>query len=60
MKENVLQRMERIDAKRKIADFQIKMGMNYDFKVGYARARALEFAAECDRRGLNYAVRSSR
>ena len=56
MKENVLQRMERIDAKRKIADFQIKMGMNYDFKVGYARARALEFAAECDRRGLNYHV----
>ena len=27
MKENVLERMERIDAKRKIADFQVKMKM---------------------------------
>lgn len=56
MKENCLERMERIDAKRKMADFQVKMGMNYDFKVSYARIRAKEFAAECDRRGLNYHV----
>ena len=56
MKENCLERMERIDAKRKMADFQVKMGMDYDFKVKYATIRAREFAAECDRRGLNYHV----
>lgn len=56
MKENVLERMERIDAKRKIADFQVKMKMDYEFKVKYATIRAREFAAECDRRGLNYHV----
>ena len=38
MKENVLERMERIDAKRKIADFQVKMQMPYEFKKKYARA----------------------
>lgn len=56
MKENVLQRMERIDAKRKMADFQVKMKMDYAFKKKYAAIRAKEFAAECDRRGLNYHV----
>lgn len=56
MKENVLERMERIDAKRKMADFQLKMKMDYDFKVKYAAIRAREFAAECDRRGLDYHV----
>lgn len=56
MAENVLERMERIDAKRKMADFQVKMQMPYDFKVKYARIRALEFAEECEKRDLNYHV----
>lgn len=56
MKENVLERMERIGAKKKMADFQVKMQMPYTFKVKYATVRAREFAEECDRRGLNYHV----
>ena len=56
MKENVLERMERIDASRKIADFQVKMQMPYEFKKKYATIRAREFAEECERRGLNYHV----
>ena len=56
MKEHVLERMERIDAKRRIADFQAKMQMPYSFKVKYATRRAKEFAEECERRGLNYHV----
>lgn len=56
MKENVLERMERIGAKDKMAAFQVKMQMPYDFKVKYARRRAEEFAEECGRRGLNYHV----
>ena len=51
-----MERMERIDAARKIADFQAKMQMPYDFKVKYATIRAREFVAECDRRGLDYHV----
>lgn len=53
MKESVLERMERIDAKRKIADFQVKMKMDYDFKVKYAAIRAREFYSECGKRNLN-------
>lgn len=56
MKESVLERMERTDARRKMADFQVKMGMPYDFKVRYAEIRAREFVSECDKRGLNYHV----
>ena len=56
MKENVLERMERIGAKEKIASFQKKMEMPYEFKVKYAERRAREFAEECGRRGLNYHV----
>lgn len=56
MKENILERMERIDAKRKMADFQVKMKMDYAFKVKYAAIRAKEFVRECDARGLNYYV----
>ena len=56
VKENVLERMERIDAKRKMADFQVKMQMPYGFKKRYAAIRAREFAEECDKRGLNYHV----
>lgn len=54
--ENVLERMERIDAKKKIADFMVKEQMPYSFKVKYARIRAEEFVRECDARGLNYHV----
>lgn len=56
MGENVLERMKRIDADKKIADFMVKEKMPYDFKRKYARLRALEYARECDRRGLNYHV----
>lgn len=54
--ENCLERMERIDAKKKIADFMVKEKMPYSFKVKYAAIRAREFARECDIRGLNYHV----
>lgn len=56
MKETIQQRMERIDAKRKIADFQVKMQMDYAFKKRYAAIRAQEFARECEKRELNYHV----
>lgn len=56
MTENVLERMERIDAKKKIADFMVKEKMPYDFKVRYAAIRAREFVAECEKRDLNYHV----
>lgn len=56
MAENVLERMERIDGKRKIADFMVKEKLPYGFKVKYAATRAREFVRECDNRGLNYHV----
>lgn len=54
--ENCLERMDRIDAKRKIADFMVKEKMPYSFKVKYATIRAREFVRECDIRELNYHV----
>lgn len=36
MAESCLERMERIDAKKKIADFMVKEKMPYEFKVRYA------------------------
>lgn len=54
--ENVIERMERIGAKEKIASFMVKEKMPYDFKVKYAKIRAQEFVRECDVRGLNYHV----
>lgn len=54
--ETCQQRMERIDGKRRIADFMVKEKMPYDFKVRYARIRAQEFVRECEARGLNYHV----
>lgn len=56
MKETVIQRMERINAKQRIADFMVKEKQPYEFKIAYATIRAREFAAECERRGLNYHV----
>lgn len=43
MIESILERMERIDAKKKIADFMVKEKMPYDFKIRYATVRAMEF-----------------
>ena len=54
--ESVYERMERLGTYKKMADFQVKMNMPYDFKVRYARIRANEFAEECAKRGLNYHV----
>ena len=54
--ENILERMERIDGKRKISDFMVKQKMCYEFKVNYATIRAREFVNECNKRGLNYHV----
>ena len=54
--ESVLERMEREGTAKKIADFMVKEQQPYWFKKQYAAIRAKEFAAECDRRGLNYHV----
>ncbi|OYO76114.1 hypothetical protein CG709_16195, partial [Lachnotalea glycerini] len=56
MKENCLERMERIDGKKKIADFMVKEQQTYEFKIKYAAIRAREFVEECEKRGLNYHV----
>lgn len=56
MSENCLERMNRIDGKKKITDFIIKQNQNYEFKVEYAKRRAWEFVNECEKRGLNYHV----
>jgi hypothetical protein len=53
MKENILERMERIDGKKRIADFMVKEQQPYDFKIKYAEIRAREFVSECDKRELN-------
>lgn len=55
-KENVLERMQRIGADKKMADFNVKMSMPYDFKVKYAEARAMEFVQWCDEHEKNYHV----
>ena len=54
MGESCIERMGRIDAKRKIADFIVKEKQPYEFKVKYATIRAKEFVRECDKRELNY------
>lgn len=54
--ETCQQRMERIDAKKRIADFMVKEQLPYEFKVKYARVRAQEFVRECEKRDLNYHV----
>lgn len=56
MTENVLEKMQRIDGTRRMADFRAKQQQSYEFKVLYAEKRAREFVEECDRRGLNYHV----
>lgn len=56
MKENIVERLGRIDSKKKIADFMVKEQQSYEFKVAYAKIRAREFVSECDKRGLDYHV----
>ena len=36
MRQNVLERMEAMDAKRKMANFRVKMQQDYEFKKSYA------------------------
>lgn len=50
---NVMERMEAIDADKKIADFRKKQQHPYEFKVNYAYIRAWEFYNECHKRDLN-------
>lgn len=56
MKENCIERMKRINADKRIADFIVKEKQSYEFKKQYATIRAKEFVEECDKRGLNYHV----
>lgn len=56
MKENILQRNERLGTDKKMADFRVKQKQPYEFKRAYAEARAWEFVNECGKRGLNYHV----
>ncbi len=56
MTENVIERMNRIGADRKMADFKVKQKQDYDFKINYARVRAWEFYNECAKRELNVHV----
>lgn len=51
MAENVIERMARIGAEKKIADFRVKQKLPYEFKIKYARARAWEFYNEASARG---------
>ena len=54
--ENVIERMNRIDAKTKIGHFIAKERLPYDFKVKYAKIRAEEFVSECLKRNLGVHV----
>lgn len=56
MVENCMERMKRINADKRIADFMVKEKQPYEFKKEYATIRAIEFVNECDKRGLNYHV----
>ena len=51
--ETVIERMERIGADKKIADFNVKMNLDYDFKKAYAAVRVNEFISECSKLDLN-------
>ena len=54
--ENILERMARIDGKKRMSDFRVKQQMPYHLKLKYAAIRVEEFIRECDKRGLNYHV----
>lgn len=50
---NVIERMESIEADKKISYFKGKQQLPYEFKVAYAEVRAWEFYRECGKRDLN-------
>lgn len=52
----VQDQMKERNAEYNMAMFSVKQKMPYKQKVMHAKIRAQEFAAECDRRGLNYHV----
>lgn len=43
MGQNIIEHMKVMDAKRKMADFRVKMQQDYEFKKNYAYVRAWEF-----------------
>lgn len=53
MAQNVLERMAANNSEYKIAAFNVKMKMDYEFKKNHAHIRAHEFYDECMSRGLN-------
>ena len=54
--ENVIERMERLGADKKRADFKVKQQQPYEFKKKYAATRAREFVRMCDENDMNYHV----
>lgn len=53
MVKSVIEHMNEIDAKTKIANFMVKQKQPYEWKKKYAEIRAKEFIKECDKRELN-------
>lgn len=56
MAENIIERLNRIGAEKKIADFKVKQKQDYEFKKRYAYIRAWEFYNEAAKRDLNVHV----
>ena len=54
--ENVIERMERLGADEIRAAFRVKQQQNYEFKVNYAKLRAMEFVKMCEDNDMNYHV----
>ena len=52
MAENIMERLNRIGAERKIADFKVKQKQDYEFKKRYAYIRAWEFYNEAAKHAL--------
>ena len=56
MAENVMERMERLGADKIRANFRVKQQQSYEFKVRYAKMRAMEFVKMCEEHDMNYHV----
>nr|DAE90090.1 MAG TPA: phosphoadenosine-phosphosulfate reductase [Caudoviricetes sp.] len=56
MAENIMERLNRIGAEKKIADFKVKQKQDYEFKKRYAYIRAWEFYNEAAKRDLDVHV----
>ena len=54
--ENVVERMERLGADKIRANFRVKQQQSYEFKVRYAKLRAMEFVRMCEEHDMNYHV----